>query len=77
MFLKASGRCLDEVMKEIRKFSKITGCKNNLDKTKCIPLGSAKHDVNLISHINNTYGNTIITKQFSALGVSFNNSSCL
>ena len=77
MFLKASGRCLDEVMKEIRKFGKITGCKNNLDKTKCIPLGSAKHDVNLISHINNTYGNSIITKQFSALGVSFNNSSCL
>ena len=52
---------MNEVQINTYHFGKITGCKNNLDKTKCIPLGSAKHDLNLIYHINNTYGNSIIT----------------
>ena len=73
LFLKASGACLDEVISEIRRFGMVSGCKNNIEKTKCIPLGNAKCDLDLISHIKSIYGDKFIINQFIALGVSFDN----
>ena len=52
MFLEATGTCLDEVIKEIHNFGTISGCMNNTSKTCCVPLGKAKSDINLLSHIN-------------------------
>ena len=74
MFLKASGTCLDEVIKELRNFGKVSGCKNNLGKTKCIPLGNAKLNEPLLASIENKYGKEFIISEFTALGVNFDNS---
>ena len=73
MFLEATGTCLDEVIKEIHNFGTISGCRNNTSKTCCVPLGKAKSDINLLSHINSKYGNSFVVKEFTALGVYFNN----
>ena len=73
MFLEATGTCIDEVIKEIHNFGVISGCRNNIDKTCCVPLGKAKSDENLISHISTYYGNSMIVNEFSALGIYFNN----
>ena len=64
-------------MKEIRNFGLVSGCKFNMDKTLCIPLGAAKHNTNLLSHIRNFYGETFIESSFTALGIDFDNSSSL
>ena len=77
LFLKASGACLDEVISEIKRFGMVSGCKNNIGKTKCIPLGNARLDHDLLSHIESTYGENFIISQFIALGVIFDNSSSI
>ena len=77
MFLEATGTCLDEVIKEIHNFGTISGCRNNTSKTCCVPLGKAKSDINLLSHINSKYGNSFVVKEFTALGVYFNNYNSL
>ena len=77
IFLEATGSSVDEVMKEIRNFGLVSGCKSNMDKTLCIPLGAAKHNTNLLSHIRNFYGETFIDSSFTALGIDFDNSSSL
>ena len=73
MFLEATGTCLEEGIKEIHNFGTISGCRNNTSKTCCVPLGKAKSDINLLSHINSKYGNSFVVKEFTALGVYFNN----
>ena len=73
MFLEATGICIDEVMKEIHKFGIVSGCKINIDKTCCIPLGKARNDTNLLSHIKSRYGNSVVVNDFTALGIKFNN----
>ena len=73
MFLEATGTCLDEVIKEIHNFGTISGCRNNTSKTCCVPLGKAKSFINLLSHINSKYDNSFVVKEFTALGVYFNN----
>ena len=72
LFLEATGICLDEVIKELANFARVSGCKYNLDK-KCIPLGKAKQDISLMSNIKSTYGDKFIINEFIALGVDFDN----
>ena len=71
IFLEATGPSVDEVIKEIRNFGLASGCKSNMDKTFCIPLGAAKHNTNLLSLIRNFYGETFINSSFTALGINF------
>ena len=64
IFLEATGSSVDEVIKEIINFGLVSGCKSNMDKTLCIPLGAAKHNTNLLSHIRNFYSETFINSSF-------------
>ena len=75
IFLEATGVCIDEVIVELQAFGRVSGCKHNLGKTYCIPLGKAKRDLNLLSHIKNKYGDKFVANEFTVLGASFNNSS--
>ena len=50
-----------------------SGCKANVSKTRCTPLGKARHDIDLISCIKNKYGYDFIQNTFTALGVVFYN----
>ena len=77
MFLEATNSCLDEVICELRRFGNVSGCKNNLSKTKCIPLGKTKQDQLLLSDLTNKYGEDFIMNNFTALGVNFDNSNNL
>ena len=77
IFLEATGSSVDEAIKEIINFGLVSGCKSNMDKTFCIPLGAAKHNTNLLSHIRNFHGETSINSSFTALGIDFDNSSSL
>ena len=77
MFLEATGTCLDEVFKELGNFARVSGCKYNLDKTKCIKLGNAKQNTSLISNIEINYEDKFIINEFIALGVNFDNFSTI
>ena len=77
LFLEATGDSVDEVVKEMRDFGILSGCKANLSKTKCILLGQARTDVNLTAHITERYGADFLTNDFTALGVHLNNYSSL
>ena len=54
-----------------------SGCKRNMDKTFCTPLGAAKYETNLLSYILNFYGETVFDISLTALGIDFDNSSSL
>ena len=77
IFLRATNSCLDEVINEIKSFGLVSGCKMNLRKTHCIPLGSAKSDYLLLNNIKEKYGSRFVKNDFDALGVYFNNYSNL
>ena len=73
IFLSATATSLEAVLGELRAFGTVSGCKCNIDKTKCVPLGSTKYDSNLINFISNKYGSDFLTNKFTALGVDFDN----
>ena len=77
LFIEATGVCIDEAIMEINKFGLISGCKANLEKTKCIPLGKTKQDTNLLDYLSDKYGNDFVSNDFTALGVNFDNSRSL
>ena len=55
----------------------VSGCNANWDKTRCIPLGKAKHDLQLLSLLSGKYGKDFVSNEFTALGVNFDNSRSL
>ena len=73
MFLEASVDCLEAVFIELRLFGDLSGCKANIDKTKCVPLGQARINSSFLQRVNNTFGSDFITHEFSALGIKFSN----
>ena len=75
VFLEATGSCLDEVVMELNNFGLVSGCRSNLDKTKCIPLGSAKTNTSLLRYISFKYGSELLSNKFTALGIDFDNCS--
>ena len=75
MFLKASISCLEAIILELEIFGSMSGCKANMDKTGCIPLGRARSNNLLLNEISAKFGESFIYDDFTALGLKFNNHS--
>ena len=74
IFLEASLECLEAVIAELIEFGVYSGCRCNVEKTKCIPLGKAKNNAELISKIcSKNYSPEFIQNTFTALGITFSN----
>ena len=74
IFLHASIECLEAVLSELAVFGDHSGCKCNVDKTKCIPLGKTKSNVTLLNRIKDkNYSPDFIQDTFVALGINFSN----
>ena len=74
IFLEASLKCLEAVIAELIEFGVYSGWRCNVEKTKCIPLGKAKNNAELISKIcSKNYGPEFIQNTFTALGITFSN----
>ena len=59
----------------LAEFGINSGCKGNIDKTTCIPLGKARSNSHLLGQIaNKNYGQDFIQNTFTALGINFSNS---
>ena len=50
-----------------------SGCKTNVSKTSCIPLGRARYNTFLLEDITDKYGIDFVQNTFTALGVIFCN----
>ena len=76
LFLNASIDCLAAVIEELIAFGTHSGCKCNVEKTTCIPLGKAKYNANLLGQIScKNYGPDFIQDTFTALGINFSNNT--
>ena len=74
IFSEASLEYLEAVIAELIEFGVYSGCRCNVEKTKCIPLGKAKNNAELISKIcSKNYGPEFIQNTFTALGINFSN----
>ena len=76
LFMEATAGSVDAAIHELVSFGRHSGCKPNIDKTKCIPLGAARSDADLLQYLNNRYGIhdvNFIIHSFTALGITFNN----
>ena len=59
----------------LAEFGINSGCKGNIDKTTCIPLGKPKSNSHVLGRIaNKNYGQDFIQNTFTALGINFSNS---
>ena len=74
IFLQASFASVEALFEELRAFGNMSGCKPNISKTKCIPLGKTKGNHSLISTLSDAYGTNFVVNNFTALGVDFSNS---
>ena len=75
IFLEASIECVEAVFSVLSEFGINSGCKGNIDKTTCIPLGKARSNSYLLGQIaNKNYGQDFIQNTFTALGINFSNS---
>ena len=77
LFLKASARCVSAVVEELQLFGDRAGCRPNMSKTRCIPLGKAKTNVRLLEELTLNFGSDFLSNSFTALGLRFDNSSSL
>ena len=57
LFIHASIKCLEGVIVELNAFGEHSGCKCNVEKTICIPLGRAKHNIDLLNQISDKMNN--------------------
>ena len=74
LFIQASLECLEAVLRELSEFGDHLGCKCNVVKSKCIPLGGAKNNINLLRCIANKNASPdFIQSSFTALGINFSN----
>ena len=73
LFLKADEDCVSAVFKELDDFGRYSGCKHNINKTRCVPLGRSKYNTSLIMNLRQSYGQGFVPDdgKFSALGISF------
>ena len=75
MFLAANPGTVDAIFLELTKFGAVAGCNYNASKTRCIPLGKAKHNTTLKTYLSGKYGKELIPDRestFPALGIIFN-----
>ena len=77
LFLKASITCVTALFSVLERFGTHSGCKANVSKTRCIPLGKTRNDTALISSLKHKFGNEFVTDEFTALGIYFTNSLTL
>lgn len=80
LFLEPSVDCIRAVISELNDFGLYSGCKPNLNKTKCIPLGSTRNDTVFLSYLNDTYSSDeepFVVHSFTALGINFDNHSSI
>lgn len=75
MYLDPSQACVDAVILELNLFGQHSGCKPNISKTKCIPLGATRDNTSLRNYLTSTYGEDMVANEFTALGVKFDNTS--
>ena len=75
LFLEPTPTCVDAVIRELVNFGRYSGCRANIDKTKCIPLGATKYDTELLQDLTNSHGANFIANSFTALGINFDNTS--
>ena len=73
IFLQATSQCVDAVVQELNEFGVHSGCKANVSKTRCTPLGKTKSNSSLINCITEKYGEEFIQNSFTVLGVYFCN----
>ena len=60
-----------ELLKELDRFGRVSGCVCNRDKTKCVPLGAAKEKSR--ASIVDLLGQGNVVDSFAALGIHFEN----
>ena len=77
LFLKASINCITALFSDLENFGVHSGCKANVSKTRCIPLGKTRSDTDLLSSLKHKFGNAFVTDEFTALGIYFTNSLSL
>ena len=76
LFIEPSMECVNAAIDELIKFGRYSGCKPNISKTKCIPLGVAKSNSEQLHSLEGKHGssgNNFIIHSFSALGITLNN----
>ena len=74
LFLSANEQTVTEVFGELEIFGRYSGCKFNVGKTRCIPLGKTSQNLSLLTRLKQRYGEGFIADNgiFSALGLEFN-----
>ena len=77
IFLQATKECVDAVITELQQFGVYSGCKANVSKTTCIPLGKTKENSVLLDYLTNKFGDDFVKSSFSALGINFNNTDSI
>ena len=75
LFLKPTTRCVRAVIDELMSFGRYSGCKPNINKTKCIPLGATRRDVDFLRELTDNHGENFTDNTFTALGITFDNLS--
>ena len=51
IFLKADETCVRAVFNELDTFGRHSGCKFNIDKTRCVPIGRSRSNTSLMSNL--------------------------
>lgn len=77
LFLSANEQTVNEVFGELETFGAHSGCKFNVGKTHCIPLGKARLNTSLLTSLRHHYGEGFIAESglFSALGLEFDSNN--
>ncbi|KAL5271404.1 hypothetical protein ACHWQZ_G001893 [Mnemiopsis leidyi] len=53
LFMEATADSVDAAIHELVSFGRHSGCKPNINKTKCIPLGAARGEADLLQYLDN------------------------
>ena len=75
IFLEPSARGVQLVVEELETFGRVSGCRPNIAKTHCVPLGKARFNAPLIEELKTLYGENFVVNDFTALGIHFSNNS--
>ena len=73
IFVQATSQCIEAIVQELTVFGMLSGCKANVSKTRCTPLGKAKSNTQLLNCITDKFGVDFVQNSFTALGVLYYN----
>lgn len=77
IFLTPSVGGVKLVVEALEQFGKVSGCRPNISKTHCVPLGKTRYNTTLLDELKALYGESFVVNEFTALGVHFSNSSTI